>query len=214
MAVIASTGKERNWVAALRRVMDSAWYGTTNNAEQVPLALNNENILAVNAAGTGTVALIKANASDIPELPAGTILNAGTFNDTNGLNRFVPNSTSKTIVDGSATSLFDVACASGARCGGSFFYTIEVGDGTDHQAMTGMATYSAVNKAGTLTLTITSAAANDAKAVSSGTLTVSFTFVTGTSKGTVKIQPTGSLTETTYKIWYTAFPIVGPITIL
>lgn len=71
MAVIASTGKERSWVAALRRVIDSAWFGTSNNAEQVPLALNNESILAVNAAGTGTVEVIKVNASDQVVMPVG-----------------------------------------------------------------------------------------------------------------------------------------------
>lgn len=214
MAVIASTGKERNWVAAVRRVLDSAWYGTTNNAEQAPLALNNESILAVNAAGTGTVALIKANASDIPELPAGTVLNAGTFNDSNGLNRIVPNPTAKTIVDGSATSLFNVACASGARAGGLLFYLVQVGDGTDHQALSGMVSFSCVNKAGTLTLTITEVSGNQAKAVSAGTLTLAWTFVTGSSLGVVKLQPTGSLTETVYNVSYSVFPIIGAITIL
>lgn len=126
----------------------------------------------------------------------------------------IASSDPKTIVDGSATSLFDVYCPSGGRCGGAFFYTIQTSDGTDHQSLTGMVTYAAVNKAGTLTLTITSAAANDAKAVSAGTLTVAFTFVTGTNKGTVKVQPTGSLTETLYTITLTLLPTVGTVTLL
>jgi hypothetical protein len=50
---------------ALRRVMEYAWWGKTNGAAQAPLALNNEDILALNAAGTGTVGLIKADASDV-----------------------------------------------------------------------------------------------------------------------------------------------------
>ncbi len=83
MAVIASTGKERSWLAVLRRVTDSCWHGTTNNAEIAPLALNNESITAVNAAGTGTVALIKADASDVVTLPgAPTITGALTLSST------------------------------------------------------------------------------------------------------------------------------------
>ncbi len=77
MAVIASTGKERNWVAVARRVIDACWFGQSNSAEQAPLALNNESILAVNAAGTGTVALIKASAGDVVTLPGATKPSAG-----------------------------------------------------------------------------------------------------------------------------------------
>lgn len=126
----------------------------------------------------------------------------------------IASSTPITIVDGSATSLFEVYCPSGGQCGGAFFYSIQASDGTDHQVLTGMVTYSAVDKAGTKTLTITSASGNDAKAVSSGTLTVSFTFVTGVTKATVKVQPTGSLTETVYKITMTVMPTLGAVTML
>ena len=120
----------------------------------------------------------------------------------------------KTIADGSATSLFDVSCASGTRCGGLIIATVEASDGTDHQSMTSLVTFAAVNKAGTLTLTITSDTANDAKAVSSGTLTLAWTFVTGTGKGTVKLQPTGSLTETTFTVTFIVLPAVGTITLV
>lgn len=128
--------------------------------------------------------------------------------------RFVANGAAKTIVDGSATSLFDVACAAGAVAGGTIHFLVRASDGTDHQVISGLATYGCVNKAGTLTLTITYVTANEAKAVSSGTLTLAFTFVTGASKGTVKVQPTGSLTETTYTIEYNVHPIRGAVTIL
>lgn len=120
----------------------------------------------------------------------------------------------KTIVDGSATSLFDVAVPSGDRSGGVLFGLVEASDGTDHQADMVMATFSAVNKAGTVTATVTYATANEAKAVSAGTLTLAFTNVAGTLKSTVKLQPTGSLTETTYRFTYVVVPIRGAITIL
>jgi hypothetical protein len=131
----------------------------------------------------------------------------------------VPNvsqpSAAKTIVDGSATSLFDVTCATGTMSGGTFHFLVRASDGTDFQAIAAYGAYSCVNKAGTVTATVTYATANEAKAVSAGTLTLSFTNVAGTGKSTVKLQPTGSLTETTpYTIEYTVFPIRGAITLL
>src|SRR5262249_36119056 len=103
---------------------------------------------------------------------------------------------------------------SNTSCGGFLNYLVQGFDGTDLQALSGVVTYAAVNKAGTLTLTITEVTANQAKAVSSGTLTLAWTFGTGTNKGTIKLQPTGSLTETVYTVTYTVYPIVGAVTIL
>lgn len=147
--------------------------------------------ISVRSKGTGVVALT-ANSQD----------------------RFIGNPVPKTIVDGSATSLFDVACAAAAMVGGVIHFLVRASDGTDHQALAGIATYSAVNKAGTHTATITYVTGNEAKAVSAGTLTLAFTIVTGTNKVTVKVQPTGSLTETTYTIEYNVTPIRGAVTIL
>lgn len=134
--------------------------------------------------------------------------------DSAGLVRAIFNGTAKTIVDGSATSLFDITCPAGAMIGGVFVFTIEASDGTDHQALSGIVSYAAVNKVGTHTCTITQLSTTEAKAVSTGTLTLTWTHVTGANKTTVKLQPTGSLTETTYRITYTVFPAVGAVTIL
>lgn len=191
---------DRNIMMVARRVIERAWFGRTTNAAIAPIALNNEYVTAVNAAETGTVDLIKADASNSVAIAGG---------------RAIYNAVSKTIVDGSATSLFDVAVAQSGMSGGVIFYHVQASDGTDFQSLIGMVTYAVVNKAGTLTLTITEVAGNQAKAVSSGTLTLAWTFVTGTLKGTVKLQPTGSLTETTpYTVSYTVFPITGAVTIL
>jgi hypothetical protein len=132
----------------------------------------------------------------------------------NGLSRFIANPVAKTIVDGSATSLFDVACAASEMVGGFIDFLVRAGDGTDFQALAGRAAYAVVNKAATLTGVITYTTAPEAKAVSSGTLTLAFTIVTGTNKMTVKVQPTGSLTETTYTIEYNVQPIRGAVTIV
>lgn len=169
-----------------------------------------------------TVQAVSGQTANVAEFQnsAGTVITsigsdgALAAKDANGLQRVILNPTAKTIVDGAATSLADVACAAGAYCAGILFYTVFATDGTDHQVMAGMVSYSAVNKAGTHTLTITNATANDAKAVSSGTLTLAWTFVTGTNKGTIKLQPTGSLTETTYTVEYTVLPLKGAVTIL
>lgn len=120
----------------------------------------------------------------------------------------------KTIVDGSATSLFEVVCATGEMVGGTFTFLVRASDGTDFQADAGIATYAAVSKAGTITRTVTYVAANEAKAVSAGTITLAFTMTDDTGKTTVKVQPTGSLTETTYTIEYIVTPIRGAVTIL
>jgi len=133
--------------------------------------------------------------------------------DANGLQRMILNPTTKDVPDGAATALFEVACAAAAMVGGYFAFVVEASDGTDHQALSGIVAYSGVNKAGTHTTVLTQVT-GEAKSVSSGTLTLAFTIVTGTNKVTVKLQPTGSLTETIERVTYTVFPIIGAVTIL
>lgn len=123
----------------------------------------------------------------------------------------------KTIVDGSATALFDYACVAGASSGGVVFYRVHADDATDYQSINGALSYSAVNKAGTVTTAFfaaTGAAGLDSKAVSAGTLTLAWTNVAGTAKATLKLQPTGSLTETTYYVVLLIFPTSGQITLV
>lgn len=159
----------------------------------------------------------------IIQLPPGQTADAFQILDSTGAvlykigsdGRPVLNATSKTIVDGSATSLADIAVVASAMVGGVIHYTVRASDGTDFQALTGIVTYSCVNKAATITGTITEVAGNQAKTVSSGTLTLAWTIVAGTNKMTIKLQPTGSLTETTpYDVTYSIQPILGAVTIL
>lgn len=107
----------------------------------------------------------------------------------------------KTLTD-AATNLFDFNLLAGEMAGGVIFWTIEASDGTDHQSLSGMTTFASVNKGGTMTHTITNDTANDAKAVSGGTLTSTWTITDGTNEAHVNVEPTGSLTETTYRISY------------
>lgn len=167
------------------------------------------NGLQINPAASSANPSIDAVGDDTNVSPQIRAKVAGTLTQ-----RFVANGAAKTIVDGSATSLADVACAAGEMIGGFIDFLVRASDGTDHQALAGRAAYAGVNKAGTHTLTITYTTAPEAKAVSAGTLTLAFTIVTGTNKATIKVQPTGSLTETTYTIEYNVQPIRGAVTIL
>lgn len=209
---------ERNIWKAMRRVAAKHWFNENVDVDVPPLALNNEYITARNAAGTGTVNLIKANASDVAELPSGTVLPAavlsGSAVDTAGVNRLIVNPTAKTINDASATGLFEVAVPAAGIVGGIVIWLVSASNGTDHQAVSGFTTYTAVNKAGTTTADITYDTANESKAVSSGTITLAFTITDDTNKVTFKVQGTGSLTETLYTIKYTVIPIAGVVTIL
>ena len=164
----------------------------TTVAPSIACTGGDDNIpLAVSSKGTGNITL-----------------NSGT------VNRLIVNGVAKTIADGGPVGLFEVACTTGQMIGGKIDYLVEASDGTDHQALSGIVTYSAVNKAGTMTLAITEVAANQAKAVSAGTLTLAWTFTDDTNKGTVNVEPTGSLTETTFRITYTITPVIGAVTIL
>jgi len=141
---------------------------------------------------------------------------SGIINDTAGVNRLVLNTAAKTIVDGSATALFSVAVPALSGVGGAGFFLVRASDGTEFQADAGMFTYSGEAKTTTVVGAITYVAANEAKSVSSGTLTLAFTAdVSVANVVTYKVQPTGSLTETApYTIEYTLFPIRGVVTIL
>lgn len=156
------------------------------------------------------------NDNEVFSITAGGALRpAASLQDTNAVSRLVFKATPKTIVDGSPTSLFTVPIAQGSAIGGSLDFSVFATDGTDHQTISGIATFASVNKAGTLTSTITYVAANEAKAVSSGTLTLAFTMAEDTADVvTVKVQPTGSLTETTYNIIFTVTPLRGEVTLV
>lgn len=144
-----------------------------------------------------------------------TMASGARVKDSSGVSRVVPNPTAKTIVDGSATALFTVPIAQGASVGGTIAFHVFASDGTDHQAMSGVANYASVNKAGTLTNAITNLTTTDAKAVSTGTITLAWTMAEDTADVvTIKLQPTGSLTETTYNVTYTVFPAKGEVTIV
>lgn len=155
---------------------------------------------------------LKYNGNDVIQFLGGA---TGLFDSANTA-KVLPNSAAKTIVDGSATAMFSVACPALSGVGGAGVFLVRASDGTEFQADAGIFTYSGEAKTTTVVAAITYVAANEAKSVSSGTLTLAFTAdVSVNNVVTYKVQPTGSLTETTpYTIEYTLFPIRGTVTIL
>jgi len=136
------------------------------------------------------------------------------INDTSSVNRAIFNATAKTITDASATALFEIPLASLGVAAGFMVFAVVARDATDQQVISGIATYAGENKGGTLVGNLTYDTANESKAVSTGTLTLSFTDDDNSDAVRFLVQPTGSLTETGYTITYTLFPLVGTVTIL
>lgn len=100
-----------------------------------------------------------------------------------------------TLTDNTATTIATIALASGARCGGTVNWSVDVTDGTDHQVVTGSFTFSAVDKAGTLTSDV-DADATVSTAASAGTCTVTPTILDGTNQISLQITADTSLSPT------------------
>lgn len=177
-----------------------------------------DNQFKFNAAGTIRVLADTSTAQTLTNktLTAPVLSSVAQVSDSNGQVRELYNPTAKTIVDGSATALFSVAVPASSMIGGSGTFLVRASDGTDFQTIAGIFTYSAEAKATVVVGAITYVAANEAKSVSTGTLTLAFTAdVSVANVVTYKLQPTGSLTETTpYTVEYTLTPIRGTVTIL
>lgn len=179
---------------------------------------SDDNKLKMIPAGTGTTEVEIVDASSAQTLSNKTLTTPvlSVVTDSAGTNRAVYNAAAKTIADGAATALFSVAVAAGIGIGGSGTFLVRATDGTDFQTIAGIFTYSAEAKLTVVVGAITYVAANEAKSVSAGTLTLAFTAdVSVANVVTYKLQPTGSLTETApYTVEYTLFPVRGAVTIL
>lgn len=106
------------------------------------------------------------------------------------------------LVDGVATSLFEIALPTLAMAGGTIEYSIIATDGTDMQSISGFVAFSAVNKGAVYTTQITENASNQAKAVSVGTLTGAWSILNETDKVTIQLNADTSLTPTSFKLYY------------
>lgn len=167
---------------------------------------NNSDLLTYDANGTQKVV---ADTTTVQTLQGKTLSSA------DGIVKVLPVTGAKAFTSGSALSVFTTTSATLLGASGIVFWSIFATDGTDVQIDTFHTTYSTVNKAGTSTAVHTYVSAEEAKALSGGTLTTTATATDGGSGVvTFKITPTTSLTPTTAQISYTIFPLIGAVTLL
>lgn len=109
-----------------------------------------------------------------------------------------------TLTESSATIFSKTTIATGKIQGGSILVTIEANDATDFQSRTLRFIWSAVNKAGTTTITL--GTPEEVVAVSAGTLTATIT-ATDDGSGVIsfKANAVSSLTQTTLRATYQVF---------
>ena len=109
-----------------------------------------------------------------------------------------------TLTESTATLFTSTLIASSKIAGGTILVTVEANDLTDFQSRTLRFIWTAVNKAGTLTITISTP--EEVVALSSGTLTCTITAVDGGS-GVLqfKANAVSSLTQSTLRCSYQTF---------
>jgi len=108
------------------------------------------------------------------------------------------------LTESSATKFTSTTIANSKIQGGSILVTVEANDGTDFQSRTLRFIWTAVAKAGTLTITISTP--EEVAAVSSGTLTCTITAVdAGSGVLDFKANAVSSLTQTTLRATYQTF---------
>lgn len=115
------------------------------------------------------------------------------------------------LVEGSDTTVLNIALPSGKYFGATIAVTVYATDGTDTQSITTIAVVDAVNKAGTITATVTPT--QNTTAASAGTLTATVTAagIASTSVN-IKINATSSLSQTTLTAMLSATAINSNVT--
>lgn len=103
-----------------------------------------------------------------------------------------------TLTESTATSVVTIPVAASKIVGGRLTYTVSANDGTDFQSTTGEITFSAVDKAGTVTTAI--AASAETSAASAGTLSSTWTAVASTTNVILKCNAVSSLTQTVLEV--------------
>lgn len=127
---------------------------------------------------------------------------AGTASSTTHNNRMIraKYSTETITLTDAATDVIAIDISSGEMTSGKLTYAIRASDGTDHQSAIGEVFFAFVNKGGTITRTVNKV--NETVAVSSGTLSTTWSTTATTSQVTLRVTPSGSLSETTYTLNY------------
>ena len=179
-------------------------------ATSAPIRIDATSGLAIiNGAGSGSTETTLVDTNTAQALSGKTIAGA------DGIVKVQPVTGTKTLVSGAAYAAFTTQVPALSGCAGIVFWSAIFINASDIQVDTFHTTYSVVNKAGSLTLTHTYVSAEEAKAVSTGTLTWSAT-ATDSSGGlaTFNVTPTSNMTPTTLQLSFTVFPLIGAVIIL
>ena len=111
----------------------------------------------------------------------------------------------KTLTNNSATGVFDITVPSNGGCGGMLGYTaIITGTGPQTQAYNGLINWASASVAGTITTAITEGSttgSHDAKALSTGTVSGTWTNVAGSGKSTLTVNVNSDLTSPVVNIY-------------
>lgn len=103
-------------------------------------------------------------------------------------------SSQRVLTNNTAITIVSATIINGSMIGGMIQYHIEVTDGTDFQSEVGSIYYNAINKGGTVTVTVTES--NSQQNVSAGTLTSTWNLST-TNPAVLSINANSSLTPST-----------------
>lgn len=102
------------------------------------------------------------------------------------------------LTESTATLYASLSLASSKFLGATLTCTVDADDGTDFQSLTSLVRIDAVNKAGTVTATLTQT--DNTTAASAGTLTCTYTAVANGNNVDLKANAVSSLTQTTLKV--------------
>ena len=120
----------------------------------------------------------------------------------------------KTLTNNTITSIFEISLPSNTMLGAQVVSTITATDNTNYQSLTRGLYITAVNKAGTITNDVNTEGDSNSKAVSSGTLSDTWSVTNGSNKITFTITAASSLTASP-TIYYRVQEFTGKtITIL
>ena len=110
-------------------------------------------------------------------------------------NRYYASAKPVALTEATATTVGNIAMGSSKYVGATVVVTVNARDATDFQCLTSTLNVNAVNKAGTVTATIT--AVDGTAAASAGTLIATYTAVANGASVDIKCSATSSLTQTT-----------------
>jgi trimeric autotransporter adhesin len=152
-------------------------------------------VILAGGKGTGTAA-----GGDV-RLQTSVSIGSGSTPQTLG-DRDMIRAQAKALTESSATSFARITTAAGEATGGQVDYTIIASDGTDHQARSGSVYFAGVNKATAVTAPAPTEIGTSLVAVSTGTLTVTWTAVNAANTFDLQANAVSSLTQTTLAIYY------------